>query len=57
MTKRRVPVEDAPEIRIKPNSYQPSKAEREEAVHIDASPDDLIRAAFQPVRVIEDRDA
>ena len=44
-----------PEIRVKPYDYQPTKAEREESVHIDATPEDVIRAAFQQVRVVEDR--
>ena len=43
-----------PEVRLKPSSYQPNKAELNEAVRINASPEDVIRAAFQPVRVTED---
>ncbi|MCY4463613.1 MAG: hypothetical protein OXC26_24950 [Albidovulum sp.] len=46
--------ETRPEVRLKPSSHQPRKAELNEAVWIDASPEDLIRAAFQPVKVVED---
>ena len=38
-------------------SYQPSKAELEEDVQFDASPEDVIRAAFQQVKVVEDPNA
>lgn len=41
-------------VRVKPQSYQPSKAELEEDVSIDATPEDLIRAAFQPANVVAD---
>ncbi len=44
-----------PEVRLKPSSYQPNKTELDEDVRIDATPEDLIRAAFQPVKVVEDR--
>ena len=43
-----------PEVRVKPNSYQPKKAELEEELHINATPEEVIRAAFQQVRVVED---
>ena len=46
-----------PEVRLKPSRYQPSKAKLDEDVRIEATPEDLIRAAFQPVKVIEDPDA
>lgn len=48
---------ERPEVRLKPSSYQPSKAEIEETVQFDTSPEDLIRAAFRPVRVVEDENA
>ncbi len=46
-----------PEVRIKPNGYQPSKAELERDVGIAAKPEDIIRAAFRQVKVVEDPDA
>ena len=50
-------VPEKPEVRVKPFEYQPSKAEREERVHIDATPEEVIRAAFRQVKVVEDLDA
>ena len=55
--------EDRPTVRVKPHSYQPSKAELEEVVVLrkpDGSvptPRELVRAALQPVNVIEDPEA
>ena len=46
-----------PEVRLKPSRYQPSKAQLDEDVRIETTPEDLIRAAFQPVRVVEDQNA
>ena len=46
-----------PEVRLKPSDYQPSKSEIEDDVRIDASPKDVIRAAFQQVKVTEDKNA
>ena len=43
------------EIHVKPTTYQPSKAELEEPVKVDATPEDLARAVMQPVTVITDR--
>ena len=51
---RRQELEPRPVVRVRPNGYQPSKAEMEEEFTIDASPEELIRAAFRPARVIED---
>lgn len=48
---------ERPEVRIKPRTYQPSKAELEESFVFDATPEEVIRAAFQQVRVVEDPDA
>lgn len=45
------------EVRVKPHSYQPSKAELEEPVRIDATPDELAEAVLRPVRMTEDPDA
>ncbi len=44
-----------PEVHVKPTTYQPSKAEVEEPVHLDATPEELARAVMQPVPVIPDR--
>ncbi len=44
-------------VRVKPHVYQPSKAELEEPVRIDATPDELAAAVLRPVRMIEDPDA
>ena len=46
-----------PAIRVKPHSYQPSKAEREEPINLNATPEQIVRAAVTPVRIIEDPDA
>ena len=48
---------DRPEIRVKPYSYQPSKAELEEAVKIDATPDELVQSVLRPVKVVSDPEA
>ena len=44
-------------VRVKPHSYQPSKAELEEDAHIDATPDELAETVLRPVKVVEDLDA
>ena len=46
-----------PEVRVKPHRYQAKKAELEEPVKIDATPDELARAALAPVKVVQDDDA
>ena len=48
---------EKPEVRLKPSNYQPSKAELEERVHIDATPEELVRAAFRQVNVVTDKNA
>ena len=50
-------ITDRPTIRVKPHSYQPSKAELEEPIRVDATPQKLAKAVVTPVRIIEDRDA
>ena len=47
----------APIVRVKPRSYQPTKADMERDVSIDATPDELARAVLRPVKVTEDPDA
>ena len=46
---------DRPTVRVKPHSYQPSKAELEAPLPLPpgTTPDDLARAAVTPVRIIE----
>ena len=44
-------------IRVKPHSYQPSKAELEAPINLNATPEQIARAAVTPVRIIEDPDA
>ena len=48
---------NVPVIRVKPHAYQPSKAELEEPIHIDATPQQLAKAAVTPIRIVEDPDA
>ena len=43
-----------PEVHVKPTTYQPSKAELEEQIRLDATPEELARAVMQPVTVIAD---
>ena len=44
-------------VRVKPHSYQPSKAELEEPIKIDATPEELAAAVLRPVRTVEDPEA
>ena len=44
-------------VRLKPSSYQPRKAEMEELVKIDATPEQVARAVLRPVKIVEDPDA
>ena len=44
-------------VRVKPHTYQPSKAELEEPIRINATPKQLAKAAVTSVRIIEDHDA
>lgn len=45
-----------PVVRVKPHSYQPSKAELEEPIRLPqgTTPEDLARAAVTPVTVVEE---
>ena len=45
-----------PVVRLKPHTYQPSKAELEEPIILpgDPTPEDLARALLTPVRVIRE---
>ena len=50
-------------VRVKPHSYQPSKAEMEEKIVIRKpdgsapSPEELARVALRPMSIVEDPDA
>ncbi len=46
-----------PVVRIKPSEYQPNKAELEEDVRIDATPDELAETILRPAKIVEDPDA
>ena len=46
-----------PIVRVKPHSYQPSKAELEAPINLNATPQQIAVAAVTPVRIIEDQDA
>ena len=50
--------DDKPVVRVQPATYQPSKAELEEDVGIDTTPEELARVALQPmiVKTIGDDD-
>ena len=55
--------DDKPEVRVKPFSYQPSKAELEKPVILrkpDGSRptvDEVVEAVLRPVKVVEDPEA
>ena len=42
---------DKPVVRVQPATYQPSKAELEEDMAIDATPEELARVALHPMTV------
>ena len=46
-----------PVVRVKPSTYQPTRAELREEVRIDATPEELARTVLRPVRVVRDPDA
>ena len=48
---------DKPVVRVKPATYQPSRAELEEDMAIDTTPEELARVALQPMKVVQDDDA
>ena len=48
---------DKPAVRLKPSSYQPSKAEMEEDIGIDTTPEDLLRAVVCDVKIEYDENA
>ena len=46
-----------PEVRVRPQSYQPTKAELDEAFRIDATPEELADAVLRQVKVVSDPEA
>ena len=46
-----------PVVRVKPHSDQPSKAEFDEHVSVDATPEEIRDALMRSIRIIEDIDA
>ena len=42
---------DKPTVRVQPATYQPSKAELEEDVGINTTPEEFARTALQPMTV------
>lgn len=44
-----------PELHVKPRSYQPTQAELEEPITIDATPEEPARAVTRTVTVVEDK--
>ena len=46
-----------PTINVKPHAYQPSKAELDVTIRVDATPQQLAKAVVTPVRIVEDSDA
>ena len=48
---------DRPTVRLKPSGYQPTKAELEEPLKIDATPEELALAVLRPVLIVRDPDA
>ena len=51
MTRKPQPAPERPVVDVVDSSYQPSKAELEEDVRIDATPEKLLRAVLRPVTV------
>ena len=54
--KRNTPPQKKPVLKVKPHSYQPSKAELEADLSIDATPEDVLRKLGQQVVVQETLD-
>ena len=57
MVSKPTPATKLSTLRVKPRSYQPTKADMAEDVSIDATPDELAEAVLRPVRIVEDPDA
>ena len=46
---------ERPIVTIRPSNYEPSKAELEEDISVDVTPEELAEAATMPVEVITER--
>ena len=44
-------IKPKPVVRLRPASYQPTKAELDEDMSIDTTPEELAKVAFRPVTV------
>ena len=49
----KVEAKEKPVVEVRPYSYQPSKAELEADVSVDATPEDIRDALMRPVTVVE----
>ena len=49
----KVEAKDKPVVEVRPYSYQPSKAELEADISVDASPEEIRDALMRPVTVVE----
>lgn len=62
-TRKSKSIETKPTVRVKPHSYQPTKAEKEELLVIRKpngcvpTPEEVARIALRPMNVIEDPEA
>ena len=54
--KHNTPPQEKPVVKVKPHSYQPSKAELEADLSIDATPEEVLRKLGQQVVVQETLD-
>ena len=46
-----------PTVRIKPGTYQPTKAEKEKEYVFEGKPEEIVKRMFQPVKIVRDSDA
>ena len=50
-----VPPAERAVVTLKPSNYEPSKAELEEDISVDVTPEELAEAATRPVEIITER--
>lgn len=48
---------ESPTVRIKPGTYQPTKADMEREHRFEGDADQVLRRMFQPVRIVRDAEA
>ena len=46
-----------PIVRVRPHGHQPGKAELEEMVKIETTPDELAKAVLRPAKIVKDSEA